>query len=78
MRSIIQFKVWREDDVYVASAADVSIATDGTTFEELCENVSDGVVTYFLGDDPASVGFDRVPSILMTFEVLSLSFVRNA
>ena len=65
MKSIIQFKVWREDDIYVAAAADAPIATEGATFEELYENVRDAVATYFLGDDPASLGFERAPSLVM-------------
>jgi hypothetical protein len=74
MRSIIQFKVWREDDMYVAAAADAPIATEGSTFEELYENVRDAVATYFLGDDPASLGFERAPSILTNFEVPPLTY----
>ena len=74
MRSIIQFKVWREDDMYVAAAADAPIATEGSTFEELYENVRDAVATYFLGDDPASLGFERTPSILTNFEVPPLTY----
>jgi hypothetical protein len=78
MRSIIQFKVWREDDMYVAVAADAPIATEGSTFEELYENVRDAVATYFLGDDPASLGFERAPSILTNFEVPSLTYAGRA
>ena len=78
MRSIIQFKVWREDDMYVAAAADAPIATEGSTFEELYENVQDAVATYFLGDDPASLGFERSPSILTNFEVPASTYAGRA
>lgn len=69
MRSIIQFKIWQEDGLYVAAAADAPIATEGATFEELYDNIRDAVATYFLGDDPATLGFERMPSILTNFEV---------
>jgi hypothetical protein len=78
MKSIIQFNIWREDGVYVASAADAPIATEGSTFEELYENIQDAVATYFLGDDPAIFGFERIPSILTSFELSPLTYAGRA
>lgn len=69
MKSIIQFTIWQEDNRYVAAAGELPIATDGSTFEELKENIRDAVATYFLGDDPASFGFDRMPAIMTNYEV---------
>ena len=69
MRSIIQFNIWQEDGAYVAAAANVPIATEGSTFDELQENIRDAVATYFEGDDPASLGFERLPTILTNYEV---------
>ena len=74
MKSIIQFKIWQEDGLYVAVAADAPIATEGATFEELYDNIRDAVATYFLGDDPATLGFERLPSILTNFEVPSPAY----
>ena len=64
--------------MYVAAAADAPIATEGATFEELYENVRDAVATYFLGDDPAALGFEHAPSILTNFEVSPLTYAGRA
>jgi hypothetical protein len=70
MKSIIQFNVSQEDGVYTADGVNVSIVTEGATFEELQENIRDAVALYFEGDEPAELGFDKMPSILTNFEVL--------
>lgn len=69
MKTIIQFTVSREDDIYTADGVNVPIVTEGATFEELQENVRDAVALYFEGNDPSSLGFATTPSILTHFEV---------
>jgi predicted RNase H-like HicB family nuclease len=69
MKSIIQFEVSHEDGVYTAGGVNAPIVTEGASFEELQENIRDAVALFFEGDDPASLGFDRAPSILTNFEV---------
>ena len=69
MKSILQFDISHEDGVYTASGVNAPIVTEGSTFEELQENIRDAVALYFEGDDPASLGFDRAPAILTNFEV---------
>jgi predicted RNase H-like HicB family nuclease len=55
--------------MYTASAIGTPIATEGATFEELQENIRDAVSLYFEHEDPVSLGFDRIPSILINLEV---------
>ena len=69
MKSIIQFNVFQEDGFYTADGINAPIVTEGATFEELQDNIRDAVALYFEGDDPASLGFERVPAILTNFEV---------
>ena len=69
MKSIMQFQISHEDGVYTASGVNAPIVTEGSTFEELQDNIRDAVALYFEGDDPASLGFDRTPAILTNFEV---------
>ncbi|HEY4480097.1 MAG TPA: type II toxin-antitoxin system HicB family antitoxin [Candidatus Paceibacterota bacterium] len=69
MKNIIQFFITQEDGVYVAEGANVSIVTDGKTFEELRENIKEAVELYFEGEDPVSLGFSSTPSILTNFEL---------
>ena len=64
MKSIMQFQISHEDGVYTASGVNAPIVTEGSTFEELQDNIRDAVALYFEGDDPASLGFDRTPAIL--------------
>jgi hypothetical protein len=77
-RSIIQFNTWKEDGLYVAAAADAPITTESATFEALYENVCDAVAAHFLDDDPASLGFKRMPSILTSFELSSKAYAARA
>jgi len=42
----------------VASGCEKPIATEGSTFDELLENIRDAVATYFEGDDPTALGFE--------------------
>ena len=69
MRSIIQFDISREDEIYTANAVGAPIVTEAHTFEELQDNIRDAVALYFEGDDPASLGFEKSPAILTNFEV---------
>jgi hypothetical protein len=72
MRSIIQFNISREDEVYTADGVGAPIVTEGRTFEELQDNIRDAVALFFEGDDPASLGFEKSPAILTNFEVSPL------
>ncbi|HXL25873.1 MAG TPA: DUF1902 domain-containing protein [Chthoniobacterales bacterium] len=72
MKNIIQFMVTEEDGVYTADGVNVPVVTEGSSFEELQKNIRDAVTLYFSGDDHASLGFGRYPSILTNFELSPL------
>jgi len=69
MKSILQFNITHDDNVYTAEGVNAPIVTEAGTFEELEHNIRDAVALYFEGDDPASLGFDKSPAILTNFEV---------
>ena len=69
MKNIIQFLISEEDGVYTASGVNVSVVTDGRTFEELKKNIVEAVQLYFEGEDLTSMGFSATPSILTNFEL---------
>jgi predicted RNase H-like HicB family nuclease len=69
MKTIIKFNILQDDGIYTADGANVPIVTEGGTFEELQENIRDAVALYFEGDDPVSLGFAKMPSILTNFDV---------
>jgi predicted RNase H-like HicB family nuclease len=70
MKSILQFIVTEENGVYTASAVNASIVTEGKTFEELKKNIIEAVDLYFKDEDPVSLGFSSMPSILTNFELI--------
>lgn len=76
MKSIIQFTISHEDGVYIAEGVNVSIVTDGKTFEELTTNIREAVSLYFEDEDPVSLGFVKFPSILTNFELQPIHGVK--
>jgi len=72
MKNIIHFHISKGKKYYTAEGADVAIVTQGKTLDELAKNIREAVELYFEGEDMASLGFGRTPSILTNFE-LSLS-----
>ena len=69
MQGILQFNISREDSTYTAEGVNAPIVTWGATFEELQSNIREAVELFFEGEEPASLGFMRWPSILANFEL---------
>jgi len=69
MNAILQFSIQYEDGAYTASAANAPIATFGRTFEELQQNITEAVTVFLKGEDHASLGFARFPTVLANFEL---------
>lgn len=69
MKNIVQFSIFQEDGMYTAEAVNAPIVTQGSTFEELQDNIREAVELYFEDEDPQELGFGRSPSILTSFEV---------
>jgi len=78
MKSIIQFNISEGDGGYTAQGMDVPIVTEGETFEQLQDNNRDAVALFFEGDNPAALGFTRMPSVLTNFEVSPPSYAGRA
>jgi len=72
MKSIAQFNVSQEDNMYVAEGLNIPVVTDGKNFEELADNIREAVSLYFENEKPSSLGFARIPSILTNFELQPL------
>ena len=62
MKSIIQFNIAFENGVYTADGVNAPIVTEGSTFEELQENIRDAVALYFEGDDRRTASARRLHS----------------
>ncbi|MCX6712136.1 MAG: type II toxin-antitoxin system HicB family antitoxin [Candidatus Vogelbacteria bacterium] len=69
MRNIVQFRIIQEDGYYTASGMDLSIVTQGKTWDELVSNIREAVGLYLEDEDLISVGLSANPSILVSFEI---------
>ena len=69
MKNIVQFNISQEDGMYTAEGINAPIVTQGSTFEELQENIQEAVELYFEDEDPRELGFGSSPSILTNFEI---------
>ena len=75
MRGIIQFQITESDGGYVAEGFNVPIVTQGDTLDELAANIREAVELYVEDEDLAELGFVETPSVLMNFELPSLSHI---
>lgn len=69
MKNIIQFHISHSDGLLIAEGINVPVVTDARTFEELYANIREAVALYFEGEDPATLGFGKEPSILTNYEL---------
>ena len=69
MKSIIQFKVTKDDDTYTAEGVDLAIVTGADTLDELVKNISEAVELYFEGEEESTFEFTAKPSILLNYEI---------
>jgi predicted RNase H-like HicB family nuclease len=74
MKRIIQFHISRGDAYYIAEGVDLSIVTQGKTLDKLMQNIQEAVELHLEGENPASFGLEKDPSVLVNIE-LSLAHV---
>ncbi len=70
MKSIIQFRVEKGEEYYVASGIDVPVVTQGKTLDELNKNLKEAVELFLEGEDLAEYGLSPTPSVLVNFEIV--------
>ena len=73
MKSIIQFQISESDGAYVAEGVSVPIVTQGDTLDELTANIREAVELYVEGENLAELGFANTPSVLVNFELPTLT-----
>lgn len=78
MSNIIQFLVSKEDSAYTAEGVNIPVVTEGDTFEELTKNIKEAVELFFEGDNPTTLGFGPMPSILTSFELSPVLYGHKA
>lgn len=69
MKKIIQVRIFKGDNQYVAECLDLPVVTQAKTLEELTQNVREAIGLHLRGEDLAKLGLAPDPSILASFEL---------
>jgi len=69
MKSIIQFKISKSDNSYIAEGVDLAIVTGADTLDELVKNIKEAVELHFEGEDESTFEFTNKLSILLNYEI---------
>jgi predicted RNase H-like HicB family nuclease len=69
LRDTLHFVVYRGEKVYVAEGVDLAAVTQGSTLDEVLENVKEVVALYLEGEDAASLGLVAHPRIQLLCEI---------
>ncbi len=73
MKRIIQVRIFRGEDQYVAECLDLPVVTQGPTIDELARNIREAVSLHLDGEDLADLGIAPNPTILASFELDSVA-----
>ena len=69
MKTIAQFKITKDEDVYIAEGVDLAIVTQAADLDELMKNIEEAVALHFEGEDTAEFDYSHKPSILVNYEL---------
>jgi predicted RNase H-like HicB family nuclease len=69
MKHIIQVRIFRGDQQYVAECLDLPVVTEGSTLDELTANIQEGIALHLEGEDLEELGFAKDPTIFATMEL---------
>lgn len=69
MKTIAQFKVYKEEDSYIAEGVDLSIVTQANDLDELVKNIEEAVALHLEGENIADFDYSQKPSILVNYEL---------
>ena len=69
MKTIAQFKVYKEDDSYIAEGVDLAIVTQADNLDELVKNIEEAVSLHFEGEEVTNFDYSQKPSILVNYEL---------
>jgi predicted RNase H-like HicB family nuclease len=69
MKTIAQFKVYKEENYYIAEGVDLSIVTQADDLDELVKNIEEAVALHLEGENIADFDYSQKPSILVNYEL---------
>ena len=69
MKKIIQVRISKGEEQYVAECVDLPLVTQGRTLDEVTENLREAIGLHLRGEDLAELGLAEEPSVLASFEL---------
>jgi predicted RNase H-like HicB family nuclease len=69
LKRIIQVRIFRGEQQYVAECLDLPVVTQAPTLDELARNIQQAVALHLEGEDLADLGLAPNPTILASFEL---------
>ena len=69
MQNIIQVKIFKGEQQYVAQGIDIPVVTQGKTFDELIANLTEAIDLQLEGEDMTVYNLSSSPSVLMNYEL---------
>jgi predicted RNase H-like HicB family nuclease len=69
VKHIIQVRIFRGEQQYVAECLDLPIVTQAATLDELAANIQEAVSLHLEGEDLGELGLAPHPTILASFEL---------
>jgi predicted RNase H-like HicB family nuclease len=73
LRRIIQVRIFRGEEQYVAECLDLPVVTQARTLDELARNIQEAVALHLEGEDLSDLGLAPNPTILASFELDALA-----
>jgi predicted RNase H-like HicB family nuclease len=69
LKRIIQVRIFRGEQQYVAECLDLPVVTQAPTLDELASNIREAVSLHLDGEDLSELGIAPNPTILASFEL---------
>jgi predicted RNase H-like HicB family nuclease len=69
MKKIIQVRIFKGENQYVAECLDLPVVTQAKTLDELTENLREAISLHLRGEDLAALDLAEDPSVLASFEL---------
>ena len=73
MRKVIQVRIFKGENLYVAECLDLPVVTQGATLDELAANLREAIALHLEGENLADLGLAGDPAVLATFELDSVA-----
>jgi len=69
MKTIAQFRVFKDENTYIAEGLDLAIVTQAMDLDELVKNIEEAVVLHFEEENISDFDYSQEPSILVNYEL---------